>query len=300
MRNIIQNTSIIFTLCVFLATAISCKKDSTIIEKIVHDTIFVQDTFRQFSANTGVYVRTFAAITATEKSTNKIVRVDGFQATTADAYSDCDAFKYTNYFRITSKYGNRLIINLSTPDSIVTLKCDNSSVIIDSLHYESKLAFSFLIRAAHDTIRDPKVTFTFQTKTNKLLSSSIDMVGEINNKCFGTCFWATRYFRILDRTLELPVSKAIEMDSNYIPKRGDIIYFDGGHLGNVYNTPTVITTTKAGKTTFQYDFNLYEMNAKCTSAFSYKVEHVLSTDITGTLFSYNVDRGEPLYYYRNL
>lgn len=300
MKNIFLNTTIIFTLCVFLATAISCKKDSIIIEKIVHDTVFIQDTFRQISSNTGVYVRTFAEVTATEKSTNKVIRVDGFQATTSDAYSDCDAFKYTNYFRITSKYGNRLIINLSTPDSITTLKCDNKSVIIDSLHYESKFAFSFFIRAAHDTIRDPKVTFTFQTASKKILSTSIDLVGEINNKCFGTCYWAVRYFRILDGTINLPVTKAIEMDSSYIPRRGDIIYFDGGHLGVVYNTPTVITTTKAGKTTYQYDFNLFEQNAKCTSALSYKVEHVLSTDITGTLFSYNVDRGEPLYYYRNL
>lgn len=296
----VLNSFVILCLCVLTATLISCRKDSVIVEKIVRDTIYIQDTFRQFSVNTGVYIRTFSDITATEKSTNKIIRVDGFQATTADAYSDCDAFKYTNYFRITSKYNNRLIVNLSTPDSIVSLKSDNNSVLIDSLHYESKFAFSFLIRAAHDTIRDPKVVFTFQTASKKILSTSVEMVGEINNKCFGTCFWATRYFRILDGTLDKPVSKAIEIDSNYVPTRGDIIYFEGGHLATVYNTPSVITTVKLGKTTKQYDFNLLEMNAKCTSALSTKVEHVLSTDITGTLFSYNLDRGEPIYYYRNL
>lgn len=300
MKSVILNSSVIFCLCVLTATLISCRKDSVIVEKIVRDTVYIQDTFRQFSSNTGVYIRTFTAVTATEKSTNKVIRVDGFQAVNTDAFSDCEVFKYVNYFRITSKYNNRLIVNLSTPDSIVSLKSDDNSVLIDSLHYESKFAFSFLIRAAHDTIRDPKVTFTFQTASKKILSTSVYFVGEINNKCFGTCFWATRYFRIMDGTLDKAVSKATEIDSNYVPKRGDIIYFDGGHLGTVYNTPTVIATTKLGKTTYQYDFSLLEMNAKCTSAISYKVEHVLSTNITGTLFSYNLDRGEPLYYYRNL
>lgn len=299
MKNVIQNTSIIFTLCVMLATAISCKKDSTIIERIVRDTVYIQDTFRQTS-NTGVFIRVFEPITTTDKSTNKVIRVDGFQATNADAFSSCDAFKFTNYYRIASKYNNRLIINLYTADSIVSLKSDNPSIVIDSLHFESKFAFSFLIRATHDTLRDPKVTFTYQTASKKVLSHSIDMIGEINNKCFGTCFWAVRYFRILDRTIDKPVSKAIEIDSNYIPKRGDIIYFEEGHLGTVYETPVITSVTKNGKTTHEYYFKLYEMNAKCTSSFSFKVNRVLSTDILGTFFSYNTDRGEPLYYYRTL
>lgn len=300
MQNVFRNSSIIFFLCVAFASLMSCRPDSIIIEKVVRDTVYIQDTFRQSANNLGIYIRIFSDITATEKSTNKVVRVDGFQAVNTDAYSDCDAFKYTNYYRINRKTSNRIIINLSNSDSIITLKCDNPGVIIDSLHYESRFAFSFFVHATHDTIRDPKVTFTFQTASKKIISTSVDFVGEINTKCFGTCFWAVRYFRIMDGTIEKAVSKAIEIDSNYVPKRADIIYFDGGHLATVYNTPTVIATTKLGKTTYQYDFNLFEQNAKCGSALSYKVEHVLSTNVLGTLFSYNTDRGEPIYYYRNL
>lgn len=301
MKNILLNSSIILALCVLLATTISCKKEMPLCDALGKtDTVtIIKDSFI-YPISQRTYIRFFDSVTATAVSTTKVVRVDGLQATDEDAYSDCPTFKYAGYFRINKKFGNRLVINLSKADSITTLKSDNKDILFDSLCFIDKYTFSVLIKAKHDTIRDPVVKFSFQTKSLNLITTSVDILGEINSKCYGTCFWATRYFRILDNTIDKPVSKAIEMDSTYKPQRGDIIYFDGGHLGTVYKTPVVITTTKLGKTTYQYDFNLLEMNAKCTSALSTKVEHLLSSDILGTFFSYNTDRGEPLYYYRNL
>ena len=300
MKNILLNSSIIFTLCVLLATAISCRKEIFIEREIIkRDTIYIQDN-PQTTNNTGAYIRTFDSVTATTASTNKVIRIDGFQATNLDAFSDCESFKFTNYFRVNRKIGNQLTINMYSSDSIVTLKSDDKNIIIDSLHYNNRYSFSFHVRTTSDTVRDPSVKFTFQTATKKIFTQSVLFVGEINTKCFGTHYWATRYFRLQDGTLDRPLSKAIDIDSTYVPKRGDIIVWEGPHYGTVYNVPTVIATTKLGKTTYQYDFNLYEQNAKCTSAITYKVEKVLSTNVLGTFFSYNLDRGEPLYYYRNL
>lgn len=299
MKSVLINSSVILLLCVLLASAISCKKDSAIIEKIVRDTIVIKEPV--LSQPTINYVRTFPVITATTISATKIVRVDGIRATNEDAFSDCPEFKFAGYFRINSKIGNRLTFNFSAQDSIVTMKCDNTNILIDSFYTKDGHAVSFLIRAKNDTIRDISTRFTFQTVSNKIIVSNlVDIVGEINTKCFGTAFWATRYYRILNGTFDKAVSKAIEIDSNYIPKRGDIIAFEGAHYGTVYSDPIVLPKTRYNKPYNEYYFELYEMNAKCTGALSMKVNRVLSYDIAGTFFSYNVDRGEPLYYYRNI
>lgn len=299
MKNLLGALAI-SVLFVAMSVSVGCKKE-VCTDVIVRDTVTIvkRDTFHNIP--TIIYKRVFDSVTATVASTTKVVRIDGFKATDDDSYSDCSSFKYAGYFRINSKFGNRLTVNFSEKDSITTLRCSDPSIVIDSFFTKDKYSVSFIIRAKHDTIEAPSVKFFFQTLNKKLITSNlVDIVGEINTKCYGTAFWATRKFRITNGTFDKPVSKAIPIDSNYIPTRGDIVYWDGPHYGTVYTVPVISNLVKFGKPYKEYYYEILEMNAKCTGALSTKVNRTLSNDIINTILSYDVDRGQPLYYYRNL
>jgi hypothetical protein len=300
MRIIIKSLVVLSVLIFLSSVLVGCKKE-VFVDVIKRDTVTIvkRDTF--FPLNTVTYKRSFDSITATVPSATKIVRIDGFEATNDDSFSDCSTFKYAGYFRVNSKFGNRLTVNFSTKDSIVTMKCSDPSILIDSFFTKDKYSVSFIIKAKHDTIEDPSVKFFFQTADKKLITTNlVDIVGEIATKCYGTAFWATRRFRISEGTYNRAVSKAIPIDSNYVPLRGDIIYWDGPHYGTVFTTPIVSNLVKFGKPYKEYYYEILEMNAKCTGAKSTKVNRTLSNDVLNTILSYDVDRGAPEYYYRNL
>jgi hypothetical protein len=307
MKKVILQTFLLTLFSFGVATVFSCQKEKAITEiKTVENGSsdieipdWIDNEIVEEEADTLADVVDYDPEAAT-----KIVSITGTQATDADGSSDCMYFKYKDYWKVRTAYGNVLTITLSQPDTIVRIieTSDRAvtGVYFDSLVQISPTVVQVILKAHFDTVRVKTAKLSLLTNKQKIVAKSLKTVGMIGSKCYGHSFWIVRYWRIREGTINQMVSAPIELDSNYIPQRGDIIVFSNVHYGAIITIPVYEQKLKAGDYWKQYRFKMAEMNAKgCKSSKSTKSIKLRNDDIEGTLVSSNPNRDPPVYYFRN-
>jgi hypothetical protein len=247
----------------------------------------------------------------------KVISVTGIQATAESGLGDCNPvtnpFKYKDYFAAPQNPypGNKLIFTLSLPDTIDAVSCDyNSDINVDSFRTISTTQVEVTIKAMHDSLTNKTVKIGLRSKskrntngTNVITSKSVKVIGLINTKFYGSPHWLVRSFRKKNGTFLNPLASLLDIDNDYKPRKGDILYWSANYLGTVATEP--ILTNKPAKGTeaayIEYKFSLLEANAKCKNSKTTKVVKMKSNNVLETLLSADKNnRGAPESYYRDL
>jgi hypothetical protein len=242
----------------------------------------------------------------TEGTNTKISALTGTKADNTSGFSDCDEFRYKDYYYVPyNPYpGNVINITLSKADTILSIEpysVNKDKVYFDSLTTISPTQIRCILKSIQDTIKVETAHLILKTKSGKLIKKNLKTIGLINTKSYGSCFWAVRHFRKANNTFTTPLSQATDITSSYQPQKGDILFWSTDYLATVGSQPITIQK-KATKTKPAYQvtqFVLLEMNAKCKGTKSAKKVNMNPSDIEGTLISANSDRGAPEKYYRN-
>lgn len=221
------------------------------------------------------------------EATTKVLSVTSTSVAVAteDSGNGCETFKYTGYNRINGEEGCRFIVTLSQTDTLIDSVSTNKPTLVLAgyapLTRISPTTYQFYAYQANgwDSLRNLKVQFIFKNNKGKTIKSkSIPCIGQnsMDESTFGTSGWGIDYFEhaINGVTYGLAghITNFSNIDTGYIPQRGDIIRMSNGtkyKFGVITSQPVLVQPTRTKPK--RWDFRLSEMNSRdCKSSITHK------------------------------